>query len=433
MKSALNPDRVKGILERLGRTNSDLVRRYPGESLERQPVHTVYGGAHLFKRDTIVKLSSLALRAFEEYAPNPKIFQDALGIEGSEIFAAKVYERVHTKLQSEAIEDYRIDFEDGFGSRDDGEEDTAAVNAGHATAAAMAEGKLPPFFGIRIKSLSEECKHRAVRTLDLYLTALLEASGGRLPAGFVLTLPKVTGSGQIEACAALLSLAEKSLKLKAGALRIEIMIEAPELVVDEAGLNPLPQIIKAGLGRIVGAHLGAYDYTAACGIIASQQTLLHPSLDFVRHWMKTAFANQPIWLADGATNVLPIGTHAEVHAAWRLSYRHIWHALSLGFYQGWDLHPAQVPVRYAAVYAFFLAGLADASQRLRLFIEKAAQATRIGAVFDDAATGQGLLNFFIRGLSCGALSEEDVLATGLNIDDMRLRSFGKILAARRPS
>ena len=63
----------------------------------------------------------------------------------------------------------------------------------------------------------------------------------------------------------------------------------------------------------------------------------------------------------------------------------------------WDLHPAQLPSRYAAVYAFYLSALDAATRRLRAFIDKAAQATLVGDVFDDAATGQGLLNFFVRG------------------------------------
>jgi hypothetical protein len=101
-----------------------------------------------------------------------------------------------------------------------------------------------------------------------------------------------------------------------------------------------------------------------------------------------------------------------------------------GYYQGWDLHPAQLPVRYAAMYAFFLEGLADASRRLNNFIERAAQASLVGNTFDDAATGQGLLNFFLRGLACGALTEAEVLATGITLDELRSRSFAHIVANR---
>jgi hypothetical protein len=121
-----------------------------------------------------------------------------------------------------------------------------------------------------------------------------------------------------------------------------------------------------------------------------------------------------------------------VHAAWRLHYGHVRRSLEGGFYQGWDLHPAQLPTRYAALAAFFLEGLDAASARLKNFVAKAGQATLVGEVFDDAATGQGLLNYFLRAASCGAITEsEAVEKSGLSLDELRSRSFVKILAARR--
>ena len=152
--------------------------------------------------------------------------------------------------------------------------------------------------------------------------------------------------------------------------------------------------------------------------------------------------------SDGATNVMPVGPHRAtagedltplqlsentqaIHHAWRLGYQHIRHSLQGGFYQGWDLHPAQVPIRYAACYAFFLEGFAPAAERLRNFVEKAAQATLVGDVFDDAATGQGLLNYFLRARNCGAVSEAELALTGLTEEELQIRSFARILAARR--
>ena len=152
-------------------------------------------------------------------------------------------------------------------------------------------------------------------------------------------------------------------------------------------------------------------------------------------------------LSDGATNIMPVGPHkaapetpltlqqqAEnevfVHSAWRLSFEDIRHSLETGFYQGWDLHPAQIPVRYAAIYSFFLETLEAASARLKSFVDKAAKATLLGEVFDDAATGQGLLNFFLRGMSCGAVTEQEALRTGLTLQELRGRSFMKIVRNR---
>jgi len=88
-------------------------------------------------------------------------------------------------------------------------------------------------------------------------------------------------------------------------------------------------------------------------------------------------------------------------------------------------------VRYAACYAFFLRGLNAAAERLKNFVEKAAQATLIGDVFDDAATGQGLLNYFLRAINCGAIDLADAERTGLLREELELRSFAKILSARR--
>jgi len=144
-----------------------------------------------------------------------------------------------------------------------------------------------------------------------------------------------------------------------------------------------------------------------------------------------ANAGTGLWLSDGATNIMPIGSREVVHRAWRLHVDHIRNSPVNAFYQGWDLHPAQLPTRYAAIYAFFLEGLEAASARLKNFVEKAAQATLVGDVFDDAATGQGLLNYFLRGINCGALTEQEALVTGLTLDELRGRSFVKILDARR--
>jgi hypothetical protein len=210
------------------------------------------------------------------------------------------------------------------------------------------------------------------------------------------------------------------------------------------GRSPLPEILAACEGRCTGAHLGTYDFTASCNVTAGEQRMDHPWCDLAKGLMVLAYAGSGVFLSDGSTNVMPVEPHRSevltpsqlrdnreaVHSAWRLSQRHIRHSLIGGFYQGWDLHPAQLPVRFATCYAFFLEGFAQAAERLRNFIEKAAQATLVGDVFDDAATGQGLLNYFLRALNCGAISETELAATSLSKDEVALRSFAKILAAR---
>ncbi len=358
-----------------------------------------------------------------------------------------VYHKIIQKLQTEPVEDFRIDFEDGFGNRPDDEEDATAINAAEELAKGMGNQTLSPFIGIRVKPFTEDLKSRGVRTLDIFLTRLLERTGGRLPGNFVVMLPKVTIPEQVTTLVRLFELIEKKNNLSPGTLKMETMVEATQIIMDDEGRNPLMKIIRAGEGRLVAAHFGTYDYTASCGITAKYQTMAHPVCDFAHHMTKVALGGTGIFLSDGATNVIPVAPHRgdtltekqreenrqSVHNAWRIGYNHTMHSLINGFYQGWDLNPAQFPMRYAATYYFFLSSMEDATHRLKTFVERAAISTLTGDIFDDAATGQGLLNFFLRAMNCGAISEKEATATGLTIEEIRSRSFYKILQGRKGS
>jgi citrate lyase beta subunit len=422
--TTLPPESLHGIAERLRDANHAFARRYPGEPGERQPVHVVYGGAHLFKRDSANRLGALALRALEEHAPDPGAFEKIFAMPGD--LARIVHPRVVEKLRREPVEDYRIDFEDGYGLRTDAEEDRHAVFAAGEMAAGLAAGTLPPFCGLRIKALTEETRDRALRTLGLFLVALL-LDGGQLPPGFAVTLPKVTTVEQVAALADLCDLFEPALGLPAGSLRLEIMVETPQAL-----LNVLT-LAEAARGRCVAAHFGVYDYTAALGVTGRYQGMRHPAADFARQTMQNALAGTGIRLADGATTLLPapLQDAANVQSGWKIHYEDVRRSLMLGFYQSWDLHPAQLVSRYAAVYGFFHEVVDDAALRLRNFLDQAARATRLGQIFDDAATGQGLLNSFLRAVHCGALTEAEALErSGLTLQELRGKSFGKILQGR---
>src|SRR5947209_818740 len=167
------------FVDALDKANARTIERYPGEPVRRQPVHTVYGGAHLFKDDTVEKLGATARRALEEYAPDASSLAGAVGYEPE--LAERLYPRIVDKLRREPVEDFRIDFEDGFGNRPDDEEDRFARSTADEVAAAFVKGTLPAGIGIRIKPLSEELKRRSLRTFDLFLTRLLEKTGGKLP------------------------------------------------------------------------------------------------------------------------------------------------------------------------------------------------------------------------------------------------------------
>lgn len=444
-RETLGAEVLADAFRRLARPNAEFASRYPGESTRRQPAHTVYGGAQVFRSDTAPKMGAHALRALEEFAPAPDALAGILGL--PETLAPVIRTRIVEKLQREPVEDYRIDFEDGYGNRPDPEEDGHAISAAREVATGLAAGTLPPSIGIRIKPFTDELSARSFRTLDLFVTQLV-SDAGRLPDNFVVTLPKVTAPDQVSVLADLFEALEEGLSLPSGTLRLEIMIETPQSVIDERGVVALGRLVDAGRGRCAGAHFGTYDYTASLNITAAHQHMLHPACDFARHAMQAALAGTGVWISDGATNVLPVPPHRSgertltgrevaenreaVHAAWKLHYDHVRRSLADAFYQGWDLHPAQLPTRYAALYAFFLEGLDAASARLKNFVEKAGQATLVGEVFDDAATGQGLLNYFLRASSCGAITEAEMAEkSGLTEDELRGRSFVRILKGRR--
>ena len=437
------------IVEPLRRANEQFARHYPGETGRRQPVHTVYGGAHLFKSDTAVRLGSLARRSLEQFAPDAASFAKALDLTGHVgSLAPVIYRRVTEKLQREPVEDFRIDFEDGYGNRPDAEEDGHAASAATEVAEGAKNGTLPPFTGIRIKPFNEELRARSFRTLQTFVSTLVEKNDGKLPGNFVVTLPKITIAEQVTALVALLARLEKQTGLAEGSLKFEMMIETTQSIIDHRGQLNLPLLLAAGEGRCVAAHFGTYDYTAGCNITAAHQHMLHAACDFAKHMMQVSFAGTGVWLSDGATNIMPVAPHRAtedqpltpqqidenretVHRAWRLHYSHIQHSLINAFYQGWDLHPAQLPTRYAAVYAFFLDSLDAASERLKNFVEKAAKATLVGDVFDDAATGQGLLNYFLRAINCGAITEDEAVErSGLTLPELQSASFVKILKNR---
>lgn len=480
MKTSFSAESLRGITERLRAANEEFAANYPGETGRRQPVHTVYGGAHLFRADSSDRLGALARRSLDQFAPDFLAFSRAIGLPGaSELpdsladadelinslendpvktrrenkplwLAYTIYKRVNEKLRREPVEDFRIDFEDGYGNRPDIEEDGHASSAAYEVAEGKKSNTLPPFIGIRVKPFNEELRARSIRTLDIFVSTLAELTNGNLPDNFVITLPKITIPEQVSVLAELLTELEKRTKLPDRSLKFEMMIETTQSIINHQGQINLPLLLAQGDGRCVAAHFGTYDYTAGCNITAAHQHMLHPACDFAKNMMQVSFAGTGVWLSDGATNIMPVAPHrfveggppltadqieenrAVIGRAWKLHYDHIQHSLTTGFYQGWDLHPAQLPTRYAAVYSFFLESLEAASERLKNFVEKAAKATLVGDVFDDAATGQGLLNYFLRAINCGAITEDEALKlSGLTLQELRSASFIRILKNRQ--
>jgi citrate lyase beta subunit len=427
--------------DRLDAAAAAVAASYPGERPDRQPVHTVYGGAHLFKSDTAPRLGRIALDFMDAWLPRPADLVEAVGM--GPVLAEHVHALVVAKLEREPIEDFRIDFEDGYGNRPDEEEDNHARSTAAEVVKGMTDGSLPPFLGIRVKSLSGELHRRALRTLDLFVTTLVE-DAGRVPDGFRVTLPKIQHVDQVRVFAEAMTELESALGI--GMIPLELMVETPQTIIDREGSSGVRRFVEAAGGRVAGAHFGTYDYTASMNITAAYQSMDHKACDFAKHNLQVSLAGTGVWISDGATNVMPVPIHRgddlteaqkrenleTVHAALRLHYGHVRHSLIHGYYQGWDLHPGQLPSRYAAVYAFFLEGLDQAGARLSNFIESAAKATLVGDVFDDAATGQGLLNYFLRAINCGAITAgEATQRSGLTLDELETRSFVQILEGRK--
>lgn len=442
---------------------------------EGSPVHVVYGGADRFSIETPKKFGRIALDSIRAYAPNFAAFAHGFQLPGSEHlptfpkavkeleaalkadpnkvkrkdraawFAWTVYQKTLEKLRRDPVEDFRIDFEDGYGFRSEVEEDDHAISAATELANAVKKRRITAYSGFRIKSLSPETYGRAIRTLDLFLSTLLDQTGGSLPGSFVVTLPKVTDAKQVKDLARKLSRTEKDRNLKKDSIGIELMIETPEAIFDKRGRVAVRGLIKAARGRCTSVHFGAYDYTAALGISASFQDLRHSACGFARSVVQAACAGSGVHVVDSVTTLMPVAVHRDetlteeqkaenkraVHAGWLRHFQNVTASMADGFYQSWDLHPNQLVARYAAVYAFFLTEMDAQASRLKAFLGKATQASLTGNTFDDAATAQGIANFFRRGLDCGAFSADEIKkTTGVNAEDLS-KSFAEIAGESR--
>ena len=395
---------LRGLDERLMAVDERVRRHYPGDPAARQPVHTVYVPAPRFQPDLVATWGAQARSVLDRHGGGPERMTETLGMD----ITADVYERVVAKLGREPVEDLRIDFEDGYGDRGDAAEDADAVAAARRLVEFLEAEMAPPFVGLRCKGLERATRRRGIRTLDLFLSALLARVP--VPAGFVVTLPKVVAVEHAAAFAEVLEQLEQAYGLPAGRLRFEVQIETPQSVLSADGTVATARIVAAAGGRCAGLHYGTYDYSAALGVSAGQQSLAHPAADFAKSLMQVAAAGTGVWVSDGSTNLLPEGDGTAVRAGWREHARLVRRSLERAFYQGWDLHPHQLPSRFLATYAFFRDGLPDSAQRL------GAYATRTGGgILDEPATAQALAAFLLRGVDCGALDPAEVArATGLD-------------------
>lgn len=393
--TSLREDDFADIDARLEQTDALLAGSYPGDDGSRQPVHTLYVPADRFDRDLPARFGADAIAAVDA-AGGTAALAESVGLGH---LADQLAPLVDAKLRREPIEDLRLDFEDGYGTRDDDEEDADAILAAERVAEAVAAGTATPFIGIRFKCFEAPTRRRGIRTLDRFVTTL--AAAGELPDGLVLTLPKVTTVAQVEAMVTLCERFEERLDLASGRLRFEVQMETPQLIVAADGTIPVATLLHHGAGRISALHYGTYDYSASLQIAAAYQSMEHPAADYAKQVMQVAVAETGVRLSDGSTNVIPVGEKAA--DAWKLHARLVRRSLERGYYQGWDLHANQLPTRYLATYAFYREGFEAAARRLDNYLH-GSDAT----IMDEPATARALARFVVRGLECGALTEDEV-------------------------
>jgi citrate lyase beta subunit len=408
----LGPDDLAAVEEIMAPADAALTVGYPGDNGARQPVHTVYVPADRVTADLVTRYGKAALATLVGHGP--QALAAIVGADRAQTTAT--WPLLLAKLSTEPVEDLRIDLEDGYRGHSGDEEDADAVAAVRAVAAAP-----PPYWGVRFKSFEATTRVRGLRTLDLVLGAALET--GPLPDGFRLTLPKVTSVAQVRAMVETCDRLEGAYGLDDGRLSFEVQVETPQVILGPDGAATVARLVHAAEGRCNGLHFGTYDYSAALGIAAGQQALDHPVADHAKNVMMLAAAGTGVTVSDGSSNILPVGSRDQVHTGWAQHFRLVRRSLERGLYQGWDLHPAQLPTRYLATFLFYRSGLDAAAARLRGYLGGVE-----GTVLDEPATAKALAGFLRRGVHCGALTADEVIdLTGAalsTLDDLALRRVG---------
>ena len=376
----------------LSAVDVELDRAYPGDRAEKQPAHTVYVSAADVDADTPGTWGDRASAIADEAAAVV-----------ADLDRTGIASLVRARLRGQPIEDLRIDLEDGYGWRPDVVEDRDARAAGRTIAIWSARPEqAPSAFGVRCKGLGAAERARGLRSLEL----VLDAAGG-VPDGFVFTVPKLRAAAQVDAVVMICEELERAHGLPEGALRFELQIESPQAVLGADGRATVAEAIHRGGPRLTGLHYGTYDYSAACGIVSSQQSLEHPVADHAKSVMLVAAAQTGVWVSDGSTQVSPVGSAEVVEAALRRHHRLVTRSLERGFYQGWDMHPGHLVTRWLAVYGFFRSAMSPAVTRLQSYFDR-----QSSEFVDEPATAQSLALVVLRGLSVGAFTEADVLAVG---------------------
>ncbi|WP_460358868.1 DUF6986 family protein [Mycobacterium sp. ZZG] len=419
MTRCLDDAVLTDIDRRLAATDAELMARYPGDDGRRQPVHTVYIPGNRYSATMPAEWGSAALAAARDAGGLDAVAALVGASDGCDCAPETLASLVENKLSTEPIEDLRIDFEDGYGTFDDATEDADVARAVAALRSALDAGTSTPFVGTRFKCMEAGTRARGLRTLDMFVSGLVDSGG--LPDGLTLTLPKVTSVDQVEAMVAVAEALEAANRIPQGRIRFEVQVETPQAILSADGRAPVAQFIHAGQGRVSSLHYGTYDYSASLGIAAAYQSMEHPAADHAKNVMQLAVAGTGVHMSDGSTNILPVGDPDNVATAWKLHARLVRRHLERGIYQGWDMHPAQLVTRYLATYAFYRGAFAPAATRLRNYVHQLDS-----TVMDEPATARALANVIHRGGVCGALTVDEIeTATDLPLTTVRDIALGR--------
>lgn len=394
----------------LAQADLDLTRRYPGDRVDRAPIHTVYVPADRYDAGTPAAWGNEALSLLDRYAPSADELAGLVGMAPERV--ADVYDRLRAKLEREPIEDLRVDFEDGYGRRADDVEDSDLAAALASYESQHADGTRPAWWGIRFKAFEGPTRERGVRTLVAFLQAT--CTGGQVPAGLTLTLPKVTSVEQVAAMALALDRIEPALGLADHALGFEIQIETAQAILAADGRAAVAQMVHASDGRATALVYGTFDYSAGLGVAAPYQSADHPVADHAKAVMQVAAAQTGVTVSDGSTNVVDFSSVEAAGATWTLHSELVTRSLVQGIYQGWDMCPGHLISRYLATYLFFREAMRPAAARLAAYVDKVE-----GGVMDEPATARMLAFALLRGVRCGAVDESEVLElAGLSVEEL---------------
>ena len=223
------------------------------------------------------------------------------------------------------------------------------------------------------------------------------------------------------------------------------MVETTQALLGADGRSPLPAFLEACAGRCRGAHFGTYDFTASCNITAAYQTMDHPWCDLAKGMMMLAYAGTGLFLSDGATNVMPVGPHRgdaltpaqEEAEPGRRPCRLAARAPAHPAFAGGRLLPGLGPSPGAAARSLrhllrVLPGGVRAGRRAAAQLRREGRAGHAGRRrVRRRGDRAGVAELLPAGAQLGRHRRRRLGATGLTRDEVALRSFAKILAARR--